>query len=241
MRLSRRPRPVLLDQLQRARAQLVRGRAAFTSSHGADAPRLLLTAARELEPLDAGQARDAYLDALTAALFAGRLGGDTGAVEVARAVRAAPPHSGRPQDLLLDGYAVVITDGYAAGAALLKQAVHVFRTADMSRRDGIRWLWLAGHAAHVLWDDESWEELSSRHVALARQTGALAMLPLALAARVAVHLVAGELASAAALTDEIEAILTATGSNPPTYSAVPLAGFRGRESEAKPLIDEVRR
>jgi len=229
-----------LDQQQRARAQLVRGRAAFTSSHSADAPGLLLAAARELQPLDAGQARDAYLDALTAALFAGRLGGDTGAVEVAHAVRAAPPHSGRPQDLLLDGYAVLITDGYAAGAPLLKQAVHVFRTADMSRRDGIRWLWLAGHAAHVLWDDESWEELSNRHVALARQTGALALLPLALAARVAIHLFAGELASAAALTDEIAAILTATGSNPPTYSAVPLAGFRGRMSEATPLIDEVR-
>jgi DNA-binding CsgD family transcriptional regulator len=229
-----------LDQLQRARVQLVRGRAAFTSSHGADAPRLLLAAAREREPLDAGQARDAYLDALTAALFAGRLGGDTGAVEVAHAVRAAPPHSGRPQDLLLDGYAVVITDGYAAGAALLKQAVYVFRTADMSRRDAIRWLWLAGHAAHVLWDDESWEELSDRHVALARQAGALAMLPLALAARVAVHLTAGELASAAALTDEIVAILVATDSNPPTYSTVGLAGFRGREAEAEPLIDEVR-
>jgi ATP/maltotriose-dependent transcriptional regulator MalT len=77
-------------------------------------------------------------------------------------------------------------------------------------------------------------------VALARQAGALAMLPLALAARVALHLFAGELPGAAALTDEIAAILMATGSSPPTYSAVPLAGFRGRKSEAEPLIDEVR-
>jgi DNA-binding CsgD family transcriptional regulator len=229
-----------LDQLQRARLQLLRGRAVFTSNHGADAPKLLLAAAREFEPLDAGLARDTYLDALTAAMFVGRLGGDIGVVEVAQAARAAPPHSGRPQDLLLDGFAVVITDGYAAGAPLLKQAVDVFRTTDMRTPDAIRWLWLATHAAHDLWDDESWQELCDRHVALGRQTGALALLPLALAFRVALHLFAGELTSAALLTHELAAIAAATESGLPPYSALALAGFRGRKTEAEPLIRAAR-
>src|SRR5262249_32285987 len=104
-----------LDERQRARVQLVRGRGAFFASHGADAPRLLPAAARAPERVAGGRAHDASLDALTAALFVGRLGGDSGIVEVAQGARAAPPHSGRPQDLLLDGYAVVITDGLAAG------------------------------------------------------------------------------------------------------------------------------
>ena len=62
-----------LDELQRARVDLLRGQIAFASSHGSDAPPLLLTAARQFEPLDVALARETYLEALHAALFAGRL------------------------------------------------------------------------------------------------------------------------------------------------------------------------
>jgi hypothetical protein len=65
------------DQLRRARADLLRGQIAFSSSRGSDAPPLLLKAARQFEPLDSRLARETYLDALAAATFAGRraLGG----------------------------------------------------------------------------------------------------------------------------------------------------------------------
>jgi DNA-binding CsgD family transcriptional regulator len=225
-----------LNELERARVRLLRGRAAFGSGHGADAPRLLLAAARELEPLDPASARDTYLDALSAALFAGRLAGDTDVVEVARAMRTAPAHAGRPQDMLLDGLALAITDGYGAGAPLMEQAVGAFRTVETRPEDSIRWLWLAAHAALDLWDDESWEALTERHVALARQTGALAMLPLALSARVSFQLLTGELSAAASLIDEIAAVTEATGSERPPYGALALAAFRGRKDEAVPLI-----
>src|SRR5262249_680189 len=163
-------------EFQRARVHIVRGQLAFASSHGRDAPALLLAAARELEPISPELARDAYLDALAAAIFVGRLAGDVGLQQVASAARAAPLSSARPQGLLLEGLATVITDGYAVGAPSLKRAVSAFRTESLRPGEAIRWLWLAAHAAHDLWDDEGWERLSSQHVELARQAGALTVL-----------------------------------------------------------------
>ena len=229
-----------IDDVQRARARLVRGHAAFGSSHGRDAPPLLLAAARELEPLSHALARDTYLDAIAAALFVGRLAGDVGLLDVAQAARAAPPSAGRPQDLLLDGLAVTITEGYAAGAPQLAQAVSAFREATMPPGDAIRWLWLATHAAHDLWDDEAWEALSERHVGLARQAGALTVLPMALAARAGLHLFAGELAHAASLNDEAAAVVQATGSGIPRYGDLALAAYRGHQAEAEKLIGAAR-
>jgi DNA-binding CsgD family transcriptional regulator len=229
-----------LSDLELARASLIRGRATFGSSRGRDAPPLLLAAARELEPLDAALARDTYLEALSAAMFVGRLADDVGIVEVARVARAVGVGTGRPQDLLLEGLSVAITDGYADGAPLLKKAVSAFRTADMPLPEASRWLWLATHAAHDVWDDEGWEELCDRHVALARQAGALSVLPIALSARIGLHLFAGELATAASLVQEVTTVTTATGSGIPPYGRLALAAYRGHEAEATGLIRAAR-
>jgi hypothetical protein len=133
------------DQLRRARADLLRGQIAFSSSRGSDAPPLLLKAARQFEPLDSRLARETYLDALAAATFAGRLALGGGMREVAEAARMAPPPPGpaRGPDLLLDGLALVICEGYSAGVPVLRRAVSAFRGTDVSREEGLRWLWLA--------------------------------------------------------------------------------------------------
>jgi DNA-binding CsgD family transcriptional regulator len=225
-----------LDDLQRAQVHLLRGQIAFASGQGRDAPTLLLAAAREVEPLDAQLARDTYLDALSAALFVGRLASGVDLLEVAQAARGAPPHAARPQDLLLDALAVTITEGYAAGAPLLKRALSAFRVEAMPAPEAIRWLWLATHAAHDLYDDESWELLSSEHIRLARQAGALTVLPIALSARIGLHLFAGQLAQAASLVEELATVTEATGSGLPPYGVLALAAFRGRETEAAKLI-----
>ncbi|MDA0164397.1 AAA family ATPase [Solirubrobacter ginsenosidimutans] len=240
LRLLGRAQAGPLDARERAHVELLRGRAAFGSLNRRDAPRLLLAAAKELEPLDRLSARDAYLEAMAAALYVGRHAGEIGVVEVAQAVRAASMDSGRPQDLLLGGLAVQITDGYRAGAPLVKRAVTAFRRADMPAPDAIRWLWMAAYAAQDVWDDEGWEELSERHVTLTRQAGALAMLPFALNGRVNLHLSAGELPAAASLIDELVAVKDAIGSGLPPYSALALAAFGGREDEAAKLIRAVR-
>jgi DNA-binding CsgD family transcriptional regulator len=172
-------------------------------------------------------------------MFVGRLSGDVGLVEVARAARSAP-NLGYPQDLLLQGLTTVITEGYAAGAPALRRAVTAFRTEDLPVAEQIRWLWLATHAAHDLWDDEAWRDLCDRHIALTRGAGALAMLPLALSTRIGLHLFAGELASAASLAAEVATVTAATGSGLPPYGPLAVAAYRGREPEALELIRAVR-
>jgi DNA-binding CsgD family transcriptional regulator len=229
-----------LDAIQRARAHLIRGRAAVGSKDGREAPALLLAAARELEPLDRVSARDTLLDALSAGLFVGRLAGDVGVREVARAAAATPSTSERPQDLLLDGLSSVITDGHRAGAPLLKRAISAFRAGNLPAGEDIRWLWLAAHAAHDLWDDEAWAELCDRHIALARDGGALSILPIAISTRIGLHLFAGELTTAASLVEETVAVTDAIGSGLPLYGALALAAFRGDEEHALGLIEAVR-
>jgi hypothetical protein len=86
-----------LDELQQARADLLRGQIAFASSAGGDAAALLAKAARRLESLDAALARDTYLDAWLAAVFAGQFAGAGELHEVARAARSAPPPADVPR------------------------------------------------------------------------------------------------------------------------------------------------
>jgi DNA-binding CsgD family transcriptional regulator len=228
-----------LDELQRARVDLLRGQVEFTVGRGRGAPPLLLKAAERLEPLDVTLARETYLDALSAALVAGRLASGGGVLEVAKAARAAPPapEPARAADLLLDGLALLITEGYAAGVPTLKRALSAFRGDDIAREEGIRWLALACRIAMDLWDDESWEALSTRQVQLARDAGALAVLFIALRGRIGLHLHAGELAAAASLVEEVQAVAEATGSHFAPYDALALAVWRGREADAAALIE----
>jgi DNA-binding CsgD family transcriptional regulator len=228
-----------LDELQRARVDVLRAQIAFASRRGSDAPPLLLKAARRLEPLDVRLARETYLDALAAALFAGRLASDGGVLEAAQAARSAPPSPQPPRapDLLLDGLAVLITEGYPAGAPMVTRALSAFRSENVSRDEGLRWFWLACHAAIAVWDYETWRVLSTRHVQLARDAGALTVLPIALSSRLGVHHWAGELAVAASLVEEVEAVAEATGTRVAVYGALPLAAWKGREAEASELIE----
>src|SRR6266581_3112351 len=166
-----------LDELQRARGDLLRAQIAFTSSHGRDAPPLMLRAAKQLEALDVGLARETYLEAFTAALFVGRLSPAVGDVARAARMAPAPPGPARAPDLLLDGLAMLVTEGYAAGTPALRRALLAFRSQDNSAVEGLSWLWLAGMAAIAVWDDETWDILASRHVKLAREAGALSELP----------------------------------------------------------------
>jgi DNA-binding CsgD family transcriptional regulator len=226
-----------LDELQRARADRLRGQLAFSSSRGSDAPPLLLKAARQFEPLDSRLARETYLDALAAATFAGRLALGGGMREIAEAARAAPPpRPARGPDLLLDGLALLTCQGYQAGPPVIQQAVSAFRGTDVSREEELRWLWLANRAAQIVWDYASWDVLSDRQVTLTRGAGALIALPLALSTRAGAHLFAGEFTEAASLVAQAESVIEATGSSIAPYGALALAAFRGQEAQAAQLI-----
>jgi len=228
-----------LDELQRARLARLRAQIVFARRRGSDAPPLLLDAAKRLETLDARLARETYLEALGAAVFAGRLGGRSGVQAVAEAARAAPRGATppRPIDLLLDGAATRFTDGYAAGVPALRHALQAFRREGLRREgDILHWPWLAWLLAGDLWDDEAWHELAVHAVKLAREAGALAVLPLDLEYRAGIHLHAGEFAEASALVEESEAITAATGNAPLRYTSLFLAAWRGEEAQLLKLI-----
>jgi DNA-binding CsgD family transcriptional regulator len=217
---------------------LLRGQIAFASRRGSDAPPLLLNAARELESLDPKLARATYLDALTAALFAGRLASGGNALEVSNAALGAPcsPQPPDAWDLLLDGLALLTIDGPSIGVPVLKRAVSACREQNSATEEVTRWFWLAGRAAAFVWDYEGWDALSGRQIRVARDVGALAVLPLALNARAAVHIFAGELAVAASLYAESDALSEATGRDV-SYGALPLDALGRREDESTRRIE----
>ncbi|HEY2438230.1 MAG TPA: AAA family ATPase, partial [Solirubrobacteraceae bacterium] len=228
-----------LDEFQRARVGVLRAEIAFVVNRGNDAPPLLLQAAKQLERLDVRLARETYLEAISAAQFAGRLARGGGVLEVAEAARAAPPSPQPPRasDLLLDGLAVLLTAGYAAGAPMLKRALEAFRSADIPGDEALRWTWLACRTAIDLWDSDAWDVLSVRLVELTRDAGALAALPLALTLRMGLHQYAGELDAVASLSAEVEAVTEATASQLAPYGALLLAAWQGREAEASEVIE----
>src|SRR4029453_2531162 len=121
-----------LDEFQRAWLERLRAEIVFARTRGSDAPALLLDSARRLEPLDAAMARETHLEAMAAAMYAGRLGGKAGIREAGEAARAAPAAAKPPRasDLLLDGLATRFTDGYAAGVPPLRKALGAFRSGE---------------------------------------------------------------------------------------------------------------
>ncbi len=181
-------------------------------------------------------ARETYLEALASAMFAGRLGAGPDEREVAEAARASNrvPALGAA-DRLLDALVTRFTEGYAASVAPLSRALRAFGEPDGGGEDR-RWLWLACRLTQDLWDDELWHVLATRGVRVARETGALNLLPNALNYLAALNVHSGAFATAAELIDEVDSITQATGLPPLKYAAAMLAAVRGDQTQAQALL-----
>lgn len=226
-----------LDDFQGAEVDLLRGQITFASGPGNQAPRLLLKAAKRLEPLNPDLAREAYVNAWQAAFLAGHLAGADDLLEVSRAARTLPPlaHPPRLVDLALDGFALLVTDGPAAAAPVLRQATNAFASPGTPAEEILRWSWIATVADEALWDDGG-RRVTVRQVQLAREAGALDQLPILLN-RMAVDAVwSGDFTAATSLIAEADAVREATGTRLAPYGAMMLAAFRGNHAEAAPLI-----
>jgi DNA-binding CsgD family transcriptional regulator/tetratricopeptide (TPR) repeat protein len=221
-----------------ARVGLLRARIEFALNRGSDAPALLLKAARDLERFDRNAARDTYLDAFTAARFAGPLARGIDLVQVSPAALDGPalPPTPRPSDLLLQGLAVQIVKGCAAAAPILKSALVGFQRQRDLPAPQARWLSVALWVAADLWDDDTWRALTTRELERAREVGALTALPLALGMRSYIHAISGELDAAESLLDEIRSAAEATGTSTQPYLALWISGLRGRKAETIDLI-----
>ena len=219
------------DELQRARMDLLQAEIAFASRRGSTAPALLVSAVQRIAPWDARLARTGYLEALSAALFAARLAGPGGgAPDVASAVQAASLNATAESfgDLLLEGWAALFADGCAGATPVLQRALTQFEQT-MAAGGELQLLWLVTITAPVVWDDVRWDALSSVHVELARSSGALSELPIALNSRGYIHLFRGELETADALIEEARVATEATGAGLTPWGALALAVLRGRE------------
>ena len=231
----------VLTEPERARAGLLRAQISFVSTRGSVAVPLLLKAAERLRDVDLELARETFLEALAAAIFAGPLAGPGArSPEVAQAARAAPPAQ-KPGglDLLLDGLVALLTDTYAAAVPILRETQRAF-VEGMPQTEQLRWMWGGTVSAMLLWDDEGWERLSVRHLQLVRETGALGDLPIALSHRGQMHVFAGELASAASRHDAIQEVTELTGTHFAPYHGVGMVAMRGREDEARRFFDTAR-
>lgn len=228
-----------LDELRRARVELLHASLAYAENRGADAPSLLLRAARTLEPLDARLSRDTYLDAWGAALFAGRLAGDGGGLKDVSAAAIGGPAAATPpraSDLLLDGFSLVFTAGRETAAAVLEQAGTAFAGPGASAEEVLRWGWLATAGAVYVWDHDTCLAISTRAAQLAREAGALEVLVVAVNVLAQAVALSGDFAAAAFLTAEADKITEATGALVAPYGALVLEAHRGRQAEAASLI-----
>jgi DNA-binding CsgD family transcriptional regulator len=236
------------DPLRTAEAERLRGLIAFVQRRGSDGAQLLLNAAGRLEPLDASLARETYLEALGAAIWAGDLDHPGSLLAAAEAARAAPPGPEPPRavDILLDGLALRLTEGFAAAAPLLARALELSLALEVAPDEVDRWRWLAtGRSSALvaleLWDAESAHVLAAVQAQFARDTGAPVYLQYALNFLATTHLLAGELPTAAQLVEEDRLIAEVTGNPPAGYAAMPLVAWQGQEEPASALIEATSR
>jgi DNA-binding CsgD family transcriptional regulator len=232
-----------LDDLEQGRLQLLEGMAAYAQRRGSDAPPLLLRAARTLASLDASLARETYLDAWGAALFAGKLARGGSLYDVSVQARAALPPSGRSRacDVLLDGFSTLFTDGRPAATSFLKRAATEF-AGDAATVDEVRrWGWLATVGAVVVWDYENCVAIAERDVQLAREAGALTVLAVALNILTQAVAMSGDFTRAEQLIEEANLVTDATGTQVLQYGALYLRAFQGRAADVARLGDATTR
>jgi len=239
-----------LSKLQQAQVARMRAQIEFARSRAGapgavktgEAAAQLLSAAIRLDGRDDAMARETHLEALAAAMYAGRLGQPNLLGDVAAAGRAAVSRLAeirRPVDFLLSGMTSRIIDGPGAGSDHLRAALELWNAHEESS-DGkdVSWPFPVAQesAAHELWDDTVLQHIAAETVRRARDLGALAALPPALGYRAGAHVYRGEFKSAERLLEEVDAIATSIGNAPRKYHAMNLAAWRGVRSQAQDLI-----
>jgi DNA-binding CsgD family transcriptional regulator len=224
-----------LDERNRAWLQRLRAQIAFATRRGSDAVPELLAAARRLVPVDPEMARETGLEAVAAGLYTGAVE-DAG--EALAELRAAPGREPpRAADLLFDGLATRITEGYVAGSGPLREALDAFLAEEEPDPVSDRWLWVACRITSDTWDEVRWAELADRGARRARATGALDILPINAIQQSGVGIHTGRFGEAQVLGEEADEILRAIGSATLMAPVPMLSAYRGREEETLTMIE----
>lgn len=243
------------SELQAATATRLRAQMEFVRSRTGDpdAPRvaetapLLLETGRRLTHLDDYGARECYLEAVAALIYAGRLAEPAGldqAGALALDATADPSTAQRPIDLLLRGIAERLTGGPGTGTTALRAALTAMCDQVESDESAVaRWLSvpafpvLQESAAHELWDEDLVRRLAEAAARYTRSAGSLAAMPRALTFRAGVHVVNGDFTAADHLLSEAASIMAATGARGSVrYHSLLLAAWRGDAAAADSLL-----
>jgi DNA-binding CsgD family transcriptional regulator len=224
--------PATLDAHQSGRAAVLEGQLAFASGAGTAAIPLLLSAAARFADTNPQLARETLMNAWG---MASVISDRDSFVAVARAVHSVPTSGDRGTlDLVLDGVALMVTEGWAAAAGTLREAAKLI--GDLPVSAVVRWGWQSAVVFGGIWDLEALQTVCSQQVRLVREAGALQVLPNNLTALAYALTWAGEFEQAAAAIAEGELVAAATGNPIPPFNSLHLLSLRGRERETTELI-----
>ncbi|MGR2752929.1 ATP-binding protein [Agromyces arachidis] len=205
MRLLDEARSDAEEPLDRARLDVVRGRLLFTLERSARPVELFLAAADALVDHDPMAAREAYLDAMSAAVLAAP--GEDGVEirKVAERARRAPrpaPDELRSTDRLLEVMREMAIADPVDSLPLLRR--HLEEFSDVHDDPGVRarWLWIASRLAVIGWDERRWSAYVDEGTATARAVGALTAVAATTTTGVALHLLRGDATHARQLAAE---------------------------------------
>jgi len=240
--------PQLGDPLARAQARRLQGLIRLALGQSDEAAPVLLAAAHAFAPIDVRMARETLLEALEAALYTGWSASRAVLLEIAGAARALPGPArseASAADLLLDGFAARAADGYPASVPLLRRGVAKLRAGGLSPQEGLRLPPLGCFAAADLFDDQAQHALALRFVQLARDHGALTVLPVALNYQSTPEVLAGRFdASRACCVEGFE--ISAATANPGVMGTTGVSevfelASRGREADTRRVAAAVAR
>ncbi|MET0700347.1 MAG: AAA family ATPase [Mycobacterium sp.] len=229
------------DEFADARIELLRTQLALSTTPITDAPQLLLASAQRLAHFDATSARETYLQAVMAAVHAGRLATEQGnsAAAVAEIARTAPTaESITSVDLLLDGLIVRLTEGFTAAAPLLRRAIDLYLREEAAGTADPRWHDTTHRVSLDLFDRETYSYLAGRQLESLRAAGALSVLPTALLTNASLLVTKARFDEAAVLLEEANGIVTATTGAPLPITGVHchLEAYRGQEDRCQRII-----
>jgi DNA-binding CsgD family transcriptional regulator/tetratricopeptide (TPR) repeat protein len=228
-----------LDEMSRAHVELMWARHGTFGGDIRDSPARLLDAARRLETLDPDLAAIVYTQAMATAAVVGDLGRDPDLATVCAAAMACPlPPARTLKEWILVGLATFTVDGPAVAAPALRHALSA--TDDESLVDeAVQWQGQLLGVAMLAWDIESLRRLTVVNVRRSRELGALTMLPVALQALAQVHMLDGELDSAASAITEASHILEATGSRFFSPMVATVAALVGADDALAVINDQI--
>jgi DNA-binding CsgD family transcriptional regulator len=235
---------LLVDSVARVQAMRMEGAIRFADGRGGDTPALLLEAGTALNGVDQRLARETLMEAMESAMWAAHLTSGATVLDVAEAARAMPDEHDDDATayLLLTGYAERLTAGYPRGVQWWRRAARV-RARDVRGHTRLQLLGMLWNATGELLDFESHAATARQRVRLAREEGALAVLPVALSCLAWCERLSGRIDAAEALVAEAIDIAAAIGvpSMPGAQGIMRLGMlvWRGREEEARLLAQGV--